>query len=50
MLRALYHATALAYYAWALNRNIDPAHPEAGFVQTQHALHSIELRRFLAGR
>jgi hypothetical protein len=49
MLRALYHAAARAYYTWAL-ASIHPAHPDAGYVQLRHAMHSIELERFLQGR
>jgi hypothetical protein len=49
MLRALYHAAARAYYTWAL-ASIHPAHPDAGYVQLRHAMHSIELERWLAGR
>jgi hypothetical protein len=49
VLRALYHATARLYYRWALN-GIHPAHPDAGYVQLMHAVHSIELERFLQGR
>jgi len=46
MLRALYHAAARIYYQWALN-GMHPAHPDAGFVQLRHALHSAALERFL---
>jgi hypothetical protein len=49
MLRALYHATAALYYRWALN-GVHPAHPDAGYVQLRHALHNIELHRWLDGR
>jgi hypothetical protein len=49
MARALYHAAARAYYAWALN-GIHPAHPDAGYVQLMHAMHAHELERWLQGR
>lgn len=49
MMRALYHATALLYYRWAL-RSIDPAHPDAGYVQMMHALHATQLDTFLKAR
>jgi hypothetical protein len=49
MLRALYHATARLYYQWAM-RSMHPAHPDAGYVQLRHALHSHELDRFLRGK
>jgi hypothetical protein len=46
VLRALYHAAAALYYRWALN-SMHPAHPDAGFVQLMHALHSAQLDTFL---
>jgi hypothetical protein len=49
MLRALYHATARLYYTWAL-ASIHPAHHDAGYVQLRHAMHSIELERWLEGK
>lgn len=49
MFRALYHAAAALYYRWALN-GLNPAHPDASFVQMMHALHHIEVERFLNAR
>jgi hypothetical protein len=49
MFRALYHGLAAAYYRWAL-ASIDPAHPDAGYVQLMHALHTHELDCFLRQR
>ncbi|HQR22626.1 MAG TPA: hypothetical protein PKV98_17285 [Burkholderiaceae bacterium] len=46
MLRALYHLAACTYYRWALSC-MHPAHPDAGFVQLMHALHSAQLDTFL---
>ncbi|HQR22427.1 MAG TPA: hypothetical protein PKV98_16285 [Burkholderiaceae bacterium] len=46
MLRALFHLAARTYYRWALN-GMHPTHPDAGFVQLMHALHSAQLDAFL---